>query len=104
MAKSVLLTVSGTIPLDIHHQISSGLRPRADYLELAHGMDADLLDYSAAQKVTGRAGKILKVIGGPNLLLAYACWLLRNRYKASRRSRHSYTATRTYGHSIQLSY
>lgn len=82
MTKPVLLTVSGEIPADIRQQISSGARPRADYLELAQGLDADLLDHSAARAATGAVGKVLERLGGRNLLLAYACWKLRHRYRA----------------------
>ena len=82
MSKRVLLTVSGSIAADIHEQIVRGLRPRADYLELARGMDADILDYAAARAATGRLGAMLERIGGPNLVLAYACWKRRARYQA----------------------
>jgi glycosyltransferase involved in cell wall biosynthesis len=82
MSKRVLLTVSGVIAADIHEQIEKGQRPRADYLELARGLDADILDYTAARAVTGVAGAVLGKIGGPNLVLAYACWKARARYQA----------------------
>lgn len=82
MTKPVLLTVSGMIPADIHQQIAEGRRPRADYLELARGLDADLIDYSVAHASAGSLGKVLQRIGGANLLLAYACWKCRRRYRA----------------------
>ena len=82
MSKRVLLTVSGVIAADIHEQIASGLRPRADYLELARGFDADILDYAAARAAAGRLGTMLERIGGPNLVLAYACWRMRKHYRA----------------------
>src|SRR5262249_2393779 len=63
-------------------QISSGKRPRADYLELARGFDADLLDYAAARTIAGRMGAVLDKLGGPNLVLAYACWKVRKSYQA----------------------
>ena len=44
MSNQVLLTISGTIPADLRARIASGERPRADYLELAAGFGADLLD------------------------------------------------------------
>jgi glycosyltransferase involved in cell wall biosynthesis len=81
-AKSVLLTVSGTIPVDILEQIQRGVRPRADYVELAAGLDADTLDYAGARAVAGRVGSWLERLGGPNLVLAYACWCLRKSYRA----------------------
>jgi len=82
MSKRVLLTVSGLIASDIHEQIARGQRPRADYLELARGFDADILDYAAARNATGRPGALLERIGGANLMLAFACWKLRARYQA----------------------
>jgi glycosyltransferase involved in cell wall biosynthesis len=77
----VLLTVSGTIPADIQTQIDRGLRPEADYVAMAREFGADLLDYAAARQVSGRFGRALEKIGGPNLLLAYACYRLRRRYR-----------------------
>lgn len=82
MSKRALLTVSGNIPPDIREQIASGKRPRADYLELARGFSADLLDYAAARKIAGRTGAVLEKIGGPNLVLAFACWRVRKSYQA----------------------
>lgn len=82
MSRRVLLTVSGVIAADIHEQIAEGRRPRADYLELARGFDADIVDYTAARTATGRLGAMLERVGGPNLVLAYACWKLRSRYQA----------------------
>ncbi len=82
MSKRVLLTVSGVIAADIEDQIGRGQRPRADYLELARGFDADIMDYTAARTATGRLGAMLERIGGPNLVLAYACWRMRSRYQA----------------------
>jgi len=66
MAK-ILLTVSGVIPPDIKTQIVAGQRPRADYLELARALDADLLDYGSA--------------GSKNMGLAWACFRRRGRYR-----------------------
>jgi glycosyltransferase involved in cell wall biosynthesis len=82
MSKRIVLTVSGVIASDICEQIASGKRPRADYLELARGFDADLLDYGAARNIAGRTGVVLERLGGPNLVLAYACWKLRKNYQA----------------------
>jgi glycosyltransferase involved in cell wall biosynthesis len=82
MNKRVVLTVSGVIPTDIREQIASGKRPRADYLELARSLNADLLDYAAARTIAGRTGAVLEKLGGPNLVLAYACWKLRKRCQA----------------------
>jgi glycosyltransferase involved in cell wall biosynthesis len=82
MSKRVVLTVSGIIAADIREQIASGKRPRADYLELARGFDADLLDYAAARTIAGRTGAVLEKLGGANLALAYACWKVRKSYQA----------------------
>lgn len=82
MTKRVVLTVSGVIPADIREQIAGGMRPRADYLELARSFDADILDYAKARAIAGGIGTILDRIGGPNLVLAYACWRVRKRYQA----------------------
>jgi glycosyltransferase involved in cell wall biosynthesis len=82
MSKRVVLTVSGFIDADISQQIACGQRPRADYLELAQRLGADLLDYHAAQRVAGSVGTALKKIGGLNLVLAYACWKVRKNCQA----------------------
>jgi glycosyltransferase involved in cell wall biosynthesis len=80
--KRVVLTVSGVIAADIREQIASGERPRADFLELARRLNADLLDYAAARTITGRTGAMLEKLGGPNLVLAYACWKVRKSCQA----------------------
>lgn len=82
MTNQVLLTVSGSIPAGLAERIARGERPRADYLELARGLGADLLDYEGARKVAGAAGWLLERIGGPDLVLAFACFRLRRRYRA----------------------
>jgi glycosyltransferase involved in cell wall biosynthesis len=78
----VVLTVSGVIAADIREQIASGKRPRADYLELARSFNADLLDYAGARTIGGRTGAVLEKLGGPNLVLAYACWKIRKSCQA----------------------
>src|SRR5947209_16459269 len=82
MTKPVVLTVSGVIAADIREQIARGKRPRADYLELAQSFNADLLDYAAARTTAGRIGAVLEKLGGPNLVLAYACWKIRKSCQA----------------------
>ena len=82
MSKRVVLTVSGIIAADIREQIASGKRPRADYLELARSFNADLVDYAAARTIAGRTGVVLEKLGGPNLVLAFACWRIRKSCKA----------------------
>ncbi|ACL24968.1 glycosyltransferase family 4 protein [Chloroflexus aggregans] len=78
----VLLTVSGVIPNNIEQQIAAGRRPRADYLELARHFGADLLDYRTARATSGIVGRLFERLGGPNLMLAWACFSRRHRYQA----------------------
>jgi glycosyltransferase involved in cell wall biosynthesis len=82
MSNQVLLTISGAIPADLEAKIAQGARPRADYLALAQAFGADLLDYPSARTVAGPLGKLLERAGGPDLVLAWACFRLRRRYKA----------------------
>jgi glycosyltransferase involved in cell wall biosynthesis len=82
MSKRVVLTVSGVIAADIREQIASGRRPRADYLELGRAFGADLIDYAAARTIAGAIGALLEKLGGPNLVLAYACWKIRKSCQA----------------------
>ena len=77
----VLLTVSGTIAPDIEAQIERGERPLADYVAMARTFNADLIDFAAARRQTGLIGKLMEKIGGPKLLLAWACFLLRKKYR-----------------------
>jgi glycosyltransferase involved in cell wall biosynthesis len=77
----VLLTVSGIIDPARPDQVAAGERPRADYLELAHGFGADLLDYAQARQETGWLGQLLERIGGRDLTLAWACFQRRGRYR-----------------------
>ena len=77
----VLLTVSGVIPPDIREQVAAGRRPRADYLEMARVFGADLLDYARARAACGRLGRLLEAAGGPNLLLAWACFRRCDQYR-----------------------
>jgi glycosyltransferase involved in cell wall biosynthesis len=77
----ILLTVSGTIDPAIEGKIARGERPRADYLELARGFDADLIDYARARREGGALGKLIEKFGGRNALLAWACWRKRGQYR-----------------------
>ncbi len=81
MSNRVLLTVSGAISTDLDSQVAAGVRPRADYQLLAQTFGADLLDYPAARARAGLFGKLLERIGGPDLMLAWTCFTLRQRYK-----------------------
>jgi glycosyltransferase involved in cell wall biosynthesis len=77
----VLLTVSGSIPREAEAEIGRGERPRLDYQELARALPADLLDLPAARRVAGPLGGLIERLGGPGLLIAWACFLLRHRYE-----------------------
>ncbi len=76
----VLLTVSGVIDREIEVKIARGERPMADYLAMQQAFQADLIDYARARQETGRFGRILEKLAGPDLTLAWACFLLRRRY------------------------
>lgn len=77
----VLLTVSGNIAPDIESQIARGERPETDYVAMARAFGADLIDYETARLQTGRVGQLLEKIGGPNLVLAWACYQQRKKYR-----------------------
>jgi glycosyltransferase involved in cell wall biosynthesis len=81
MSNQVLLTVSGNIPADLSTKVAQGARPQADYVAMAEGFSADLLDYPAARKVAGAIGKLMERVGGPDLMLAWACFAQRQHYK-----------------------
>jgi len=81
MPEPVLLTVSGTIPVDIEEQVRQGKRPQADYLALAKRFHADLLDVSAARQRAGWLGRLLERVGGSPLLLAWVCFTIRRQYR-----------------------
>ena len=78
----VLLTVSGVVAPDLAEQVARGARPRADYHELANAFDADLIDYAAARRSSGWFGSLLERAGGPDLMLAWACFKHRSSYRA----------------------
>src|SRR5438128_1540168 len=76
----VLLTVSGVIEPRLQEKIARGLRPRADFIEMARVLDADLMDYAAARRRASKLGRMLEKIGGMNLVLAWACFQSRHAY------------------------
>lgn len=80
MNKRVLLTVSGTMAADLRHQIASGNRPLTDYIAMADGFPADLIDHQTAIAQANWFGRLLLKLGGPNILLAWACFVLRGNY------------------------
>jgi glycosyltransferase involved in cell wall biosynthesis len=77
----VLLTVSGSIDTAAAEQSARGERPRADYLELARVLPADVLDYPAAWRAGGWVGRLFARLGAPNLMLAWVCFRWRGRYE-----------------------
>jgi glycosyltransferase involved in cell wall biosynthesis len=79
MSASTLLTVSGTIPDDLRQQIAEGTRPRTDYVEMAAGFDAALLDRTGALGVAGPVGPLLARLGA-DVPLAWACFRRRRRH------------------------
>jgi glycosyltransferase involved in cell wall biosynthesis len=81
MKNQVLLTVSGMIAADLHTKVAAGERPQADYVAMAQSFGADLIDYPTAREIAGTFGKLLERVGGPDLVLAWACFKLRGCYK-----------------------
>ena len=77
----VLLTISGVVDPQLYQEISAGQLPRPDYLAMARGFDATLVDYTSARKSGGKLGRLLEKIGGPNLLLAWECFRQRMHYR-----------------------
>jgi hypothetical protein len=82
LAKRALLTVSGSISETLDADVAAGRRPRADYIELAAALDADLLDYVRAERGAGPIGRLLRRVGGPNALLAWICFRRSGTYDA----------------------
>jgi glycosyltransferase involved in cell wall biosynthesis len=81
VSRPVLLTVSGTIPLNVEEEVARGTRPRPDYLLMQAAFDADLLDVTQARREAGRSAAILEHFGGPGLLLAWVCFRRRREYQ-----------------------
>ncbi|MCL5996856.1 MAG: glycosyltransferase family 4 protein [Chloroflexi bacterium] len=77
----VLLTVSGVIDPQVEDQVAQGLRPCPDYVVMARAFGATLLDYASARRMAGVVGRALEALGGPNLLLAWACCRQCRRYR-----------------------
>ena len=48
---------------------------------MAHTFPADLIDYSTARRLIGAGGWLLEKLGGPDLMLAVACFRLRDQYQ-----------------------
>jgi glycosyltransferase involved in cell wall biosynthesis len=79
--RPVLLTVSGVIPSDLGESIEKGRRPRSDYLEMAKAFDAEVIDRPGALRALGSFGVLLERFAGPNVTLALACLVRRNRHR-----------------------
>lgn len=77
----ILLTVSGSIPADLEAEVAAGRRPRPDYVELARGLGADLIDREAARRITGFIGRLLEAVVGADGMLAVACFLRCGAYR-----------------------
>ncbi len=77
----ILLTVSGNIPGDLEMQVSEKTRPRSDYLELAHRLPADLLDYAGALAEGGGFAHLIGKVLGSNAALAWVCYIQRGKYQ-----------------------
>jgi glycosyltransferase involved in cell wall biosynthesis len=73
----VLLTVSGVIPPTLADDIARGVRPRADYLEIAAALDADLIDHTA---IPSPLRKLLDRVGATAVGFAIACFRRRKHY------------------------
>ena len=80
MTARVLLTVSGVMPPDLDASVAVDRRPRVDYVEMARAFGADLVDYGEAVRTTGLVGRLVRAIGGNNLLLAWYCYRRRHDY------------------------
>ena len=93
MSRRTLVTVSGRIDPALEGQVERGLRPRADYLQLAATFDADLMDYREAVD-HDRARRAGRRIVGDNVTLAWAC----------RRRQGNYDVVFTDGEQIGLPY
>lgn len=78
MSRPVLLTVSGYIPEELDGDVRSGRRPRADYVEMATAMDADVVDHGDA--LAGRLGRLAARLGGADAAMALLCLRRRNAY------------------------
>jgi glycosyltransferase involved in cell wall biosynthesis len=81
MSQQVLLTVSGTIVPLATPGSAAPTAPRRDYHEMARVFGADLIDYDIARRESGAMGRLMERIGGANLLLAWACFARRHRYR-----------------------
>ncbi len=78
----VLLTVSGVMDPKRPEQVRRGERPRADYLELARALDADLLDHAGRAPAGGPVGWSARRGCSPRAFcLPGQCFRRRGRYE-----------------------
>lgn len=78
--RRALVTVSGTIDPRLADPAAALTRPRADYVELAEALGADLLDRDGARARGGRIGALIERVAGPDVLMAWAVHRSRRRY------------------------
>ena len=80
--KPFLVTVSGTIPETIATAIADGVRPRADYLEMAAAFPAELLDRGKVTATGTRVGNAVQRVLGANVRMAWRCFREGDAYRA----------------------
>ena len=80
MSRRVLITVSGFVPAGADVAVAARRRPRIDYVEISKVVDADILDYSAVERIQGQVGRLVQRIVGRNAALALQCVLARRKY------------------------
>ncbi|MEO5899192.1 MAG: glycosyltransferase family 4 protein [Ilumatobacteraceae bacterium] len=71
--------MSGQIPEGLRASVAAGERPRADYLEIADSLGAELLARPAAG-ARGRLGGLAVRVVGENVAMAWSCWRRRGRH------------------------
>jgi glycosyltransferase involved in cell wall biosynthesis len=76
----VLLTVSGRIPGSLEDDVRDGRRPRADYVEMAEAMDADIVDHNDAL-TADRLSRLAARIAGPDAAMALLCMRRRKSHR-----------------------
>jgi glycosyltransferase involved in cell wall biosynthesis len=74
-----ILTVSGTVDPDLDARVHSGVRPRADYTELAAALgDAEILDRAAVSNGLSALGRAAMRLVGPDVMMAWVCFRRRS--------------------------
>ena len=80
MARRRLLVLSARLDGSAREAVASGRWPRKDFFELAHALDADVLDLDALER--SRVGRLLTKLAGPALAQAVIAFARRKRYDA----------------------